>query len=240
MLKKMGWRVEIVPFFFRIVHPQSFLKQIVFLRQQPHLRSAIEILRWTGLGYVGLKTLTSLSAIPRTLRIITGRTWCSKVEDFGGWADVIWNSASPRYEFISIRTSAALNVLYPSENTQFIRLMMGNAKGPLGWAVVMATQMKGHKQFGDMKVGSLVDALALPGYEKVVIDHAVRTLEEQRVDLIVSNQCSSAWKRAMQLAGLFRGPSNFAIACSKKLAADIRSLESCHFTRGDGDGPVNL
>jgi hypothetical protein len=104
----------------------------------------------------------------------------------------------------------------------------------------MTTQMNAHKQFGDMKVGSLVDGLALPGNEGLVVDHAVRALEERGVDLMVSNQSHAAWKRALRLAGFAQGPSNFAFACSQQLAMDIESLESCHINRGDGDGPINL
>ena len=33
----------------------------------------------------------------------------------------------------------------------------------VGWAVVLYVPMQGHNYFGNMRVGSLIDCLALPG-----------------------------------------------------------------------------
>ncbi|QRM27264.1 hypothetical protein [Microvirga sp. VF16] len=240
MLRKMGWRVDLVPFFFHIVHPQAFLKGIVFLRQYPKYRAALDLLRLTGVGYISLKAWMSLSAIVCSVRIAARRTSSSKALEFGEWADTIFRKASPIYEFIGVRDRAALAQLYPVSDSRFIRVLVENKQGPVGWAVVLATQMQGHKQFGDMKVGSLVDVLTIPGYEGDVVDHAIRTLKRHNVDLIVSNQSSSEWQRALRGAGFIQGPSNFAIACSKQLASEITDFGSCHFNRGDGDGPIHL
>jgi hypothetical protein len=240
LLSRARWRVELVPFFFRVIHPQRFLKEIAFLRHNPKLRVALDVLHWTGAGYASLKPWSWAGTTACELRIRASRTRLQVVTCFGRWADVIWEAASPIYDFIGGRDRRALEILYPAHDPRFVRIVVERARQPLGWAVVMATQLSGHKHFGDMKVGTLVDGLALPGHEGLVVDHAVRTLEKCGVDLMVSNQSHAAWKRGLRLAGFAQGPSNFAFACSTPLAVDIKSLESCHINRGDGDGPINL
>ena len=48
----------------------------------------------------------------------------------------------------------------------------------------------------------------------------------------------------MTTAGFLSGPSNFHFAASKPLAAMLRvrgvGLDDMLWTRGDGDGPINL
>jgi hypothetical protein len=240
LLSRAGWKVELVPFFFRVIHPQRFLKEIAFLRHNPTLHITLDVLHWTGTGYASLKPWSWAGKIACELRIRASRTRHQVVTCFGRWADVIWEAASPIYDFIGGRDRRALEILYPAHDPRFVRIVVERNGQPLGWAAVMATQMSEHKHFGDMKVGSLVDGLALPGHEGLVVDHAVRALEKCGVDLMVSNQSHAAWKRALRLAGFAQGPSNFAFACSQPLAMEIKSLESCHINRGDGDGPINL
>ena len=73
---------------------------------------------------------------------------------------------------------------------------------------------------------------------------ATRFLEKQGVDLIVSNQTHKTWLAGLKAAGFLSGPSNFALALSRDLAACVAPWESrhedFHFNRGDGDGPINL
>ena len=73
---------------------------------------------------------------------------------------------------------------------------------------------------------------------------ATRFLQQRGVDLIVSNQSHAAWRRAFRKSGYLRGPSNFNFASSKPLSGLLQSAgvqqEDMHWTRGDGDGPMNL
>jgi hypothetical protein len=114
----------------------------------------------------------------------------------------------------------------------------------LGWTVVLDTQMSGHKHFGNMRVGSIVDCLSHAEDAAEVVRCSSLFLEQRGVDLIVSNQASSVWGQALLAAGYLRGPSNFILALSPMLAARLKPLEgsrtSIHMTRGDGDGPINL
>ena len=55
------------------------------------------------------------------------------------------------------RDAATLDQLYPPSDPRFLRV---RAVG--GWAVLLDTRMQDHKQFGDMRVGTIVDCLAPP------------------------------------------------------------------------------
>ena len=109
---------------------------------------------------------------------------------------------------------------------------------------MLDTQMSGHKQFGSMRVGSIVDCLASPADAAAVIRAATRFLETRGVDIIISNQSSSAWCKALAANGYLTGPSNFILALSPKLAESLTPLPehkpAIHMNRGDGDGPINL
>jgi hypothetical protein len=108
--------------------------------------------------------------------------------------------------------------------------------------VLLDTQMRGHLQFGDMRVGSIVDCLAAPEQAGAVMRAAAGVLEERGVDLMVSNQLHRAWSDALQQAGFRKGPSNFLLALSPALAECVNGAgdDGFHFNRGDGDGPIHL
>jgi hypothetical protein len=109
---------------------------------------------------------------------------------------------------------------------------------------MLDTQMSGHRQFGDMRVGSIVDCLALPEHASYVVKAATRILQDRGVSLIVSNQASAAWCKALARSGFLRGPSNFILGISQDLAKRLPCLEEAksrvHMNRGNGDGPINL
>jgi hypothetical protein len=162
------------------------------------------------------------------------------VPEFGEWADEIWNSAKSTYEFIGARDAATLNILYPSKSDRYKRLVVSARNRIIGWALMLDTKLKDHKQFANMRVGTIVDVLSLPGEEGAIIAQASLFLERQGVDLIVTNQSYTRWKVALKRCGFLVGPSNYGFAASPDLAREFSSLEQCHLTRGDGDGPINL
>ena len=79
--------------------------------------------------------------------------------------------------------------------------------------------MQDHKQFGDMRVGTIVDCLAPPADAPAVMRAAAALLEARGVDLIISNQLHAAWSNALVHAGFLRGPSNYLLALSPAFAA---------------------
>ena len=94
--------------------------------------------------------------------------------------------------------------------------------------------MENHNYFGNMRVGSLIDCLALPGHESKVTGAAMQFLKRSGADIVVTNLSHQAWRPALETAGFYQGPSNFIFAASKKVAALLdpfeRHKENVHMT----------
>jgi hypothetical protein len=205
--------------------PAAFLRNIQPLRNSPARRVAMDMAADTGLGWLGL----------RLLQRPLGRGAAAEVmSSFTPWADSAWTGGSTAYDAIAARDAATLDEFY--RDAAVIRLKVDAA----GWAVVLDTQMRGDKYFGDMRLGTIADCLAAPGDAPAVIRSATRFLEKRGVDLIVSNQLHAAWVAALRNAGFRQGPSNFVFAASKALAELIPQGAEVHMNRGDGDGPIHL
>ena len=93
----------------------------------------------------------------------------SEESGFGTWADEIWEAAKSDYSLIAVRDATILNILYPASDPRWIRLKVTFEGNVVGWAVLLNVPMQDHNYFGNMRVGSLVDCLALPGMEEKVI-----------------------------------------------------------------------
>jgi hypothetical protein len=164
--------------------------------------------------------------------------------EFSAWADELWWRCRDRYSMIAVRDSSVLNVLYPAAEARFIRLKVLDGRRVAGWAVLLDSVMSNDKYFGNMRVGSIVDCLALPEDASKVVGAAVRVLEKRSVDLLLSNQSHPAWGRGLKMAGFLEGPSNFLLITSQQLTRlldeDDPSGVGIHLNRGDGDGPIHL
>ncbi|WP_243318754.1 hypothetical protein [Geothrix paludis] len=239
-LLSAGWQTTPVPFWFRVVHPNAFLRNITILRNTRLRRTVFDVLRFSGLGWLGIKTLFGLRRSHRPSADVSYEI----VPEFSEWTDAIWDSCKNDYSLIAVRDHQILNALYPATNPRFIRLKVMRDRQTVGWAVLLNTQMSGHKQFGDMRVGTLVDCLAKPADARDVVACSRKVLEDGGSDLVISNQASQAWCLALRTAGFMEGPSNFPFFMSPKLAALLQPLEESaagfHLNRGDGDGPVHL
>lgn len=240
MLKAMRWQIERVPFFFRVLHPNAFLRNAVPLRRSTAGRLACSLLASTGLGWLAVKGLQlggRRRRLPRSIDV-------EEVAEFSPWVDEVWDRCKDHYALAAVRDCRVLRTLYPAGDPRFIRLKITRDGSAAGWAVVMATAMADHNYFKDMKVGTVVDCLAAPDDATSVAASAMNVLESQGVDLIVSNQSHAAWCNALRQCGCLNGPSNYLFAASPHLAKIIGPLESnlssFHFNRGDGDGPINL
>jgi hypothetical protein len=145
---------------------------------------------------------------------------------------------------IGMRDAAILNILFPASEPRWRRLRMTADGRTIGWTVVLDVPMQGHNHFGDMRVGSLIDCLALPGMESRVATTAVEYLRALGCDVVVANMSHHRWRAAMSAAGMIEGPSNYIFAASKPVAAMLQPFDqkvhSIHMTRGDGAGAENL
>jgi hypothetical protein len=238
LLASMKWRMRQVPFFFKVLKPSRFFANITYLRRTQGNRILLNMARYTGIGWAGIRIAQ--------FRPGARNSWdeIENCDSFGPWADKVWNMCKDKYSFVAVRNSDTLNTLYPPSDPRFLRLLVSRGGEHVGWAVMLDTQMSGHKHFGNMRVGSIVDCLAEPEMAGRVVGYATSFLEQRGVDLIVSNQANSAWGKAFLAAGYLIGPSNFILALSPMLVTRLQPMEAArdhiHMNRGDGDGPIHL
>ena len=240
MLQAARWGLAPVPFYFRVVRPAAFLRNLAPLRRTWARRTLADMAAAIGLGWLAVKSYQ----VVRPAMRVPKSTVCEKVKEFGAWSDELWAACKDRYRLIAVRDSTVLQALYPADDKRFIRIRVTRDGKIVGWAVLLATQMQGHRHFGGMKVGTLVDCLSEPDNAAAVVACARDVLEAERVDLIVTNQSHAAWCRALTACGFIEGPTNFLFAASPKLSAAFRPFDQCrgsfHVNRGDGDGPIHL
>jgi hypothetical protein len=217
------------------------LRQIVYLRGTPQRRLALDALAYSGVGWLGVHAYQVFKAWP-TAR---DKDWtAAPVDAFGSWADDLWQVAHPQYKMIALRDRTILNILYPASDPRWIRLAVRTGSEVIGWATVLNVPMQGHNFFGDMRVGSIIDCLAVPGAEGKVAQAALAHLARGGADVVVTNLSHRAWQQALSSTGFLSGPSNFIFAASKPVSQMLGSFDAnkdlVHMTRGDGGGPQNL
>lgn len=239
LLTGLGWSLCGVPYYFKVNRPGRFLREIRVFRKTKARRLIVNIAARTGIGGLALRALQSAreTRAPRDER-------AEIVGGFSGWADDLWNACKGRYAMIAVRDSETLNILYPASSKRFLCYKVTRGSTVLGWAVLLDTQMHDDRRFGNLRVGSIVDCLALPEHALEVVRAATHVLEARGVDLIITNQSHAAWGAALRRAGFFQRPSTFLFAASRELTKLIdpfpTKLAHIHLTRGDGEGPVNL
>ncbi len=240
LLKAAGWQLFSVPFYFQIIRPFPFFRNIDYLRKSVIRRLACDFLAYSGLGWLSVATVRVLH--PRRIAL-NDSVQAEVVEDFGPWADDVWEAGKAHYGLCSLRDAATLRKMYPPGVPNCVRLKISAQGRPIGWSVLLTTALAGHAYFGHMRLGSIVDCFAGPDDAAYVIDRS-RAYLRRGADLIVSNQSHRLWRTAFQLCGFVSGPSNFLFASSKALteamARKCVSAADVHVNRGDGDGPINL
>ena len=241
MLKALGWRLELVPFAFHVHRPAKFLTNVGALNANSARRTISRVAAWTGLGGLGVSAVQAGRA-RKPQPSVDAEVFSAFSGPGSEWIDGLWNAARQAYAMIGARDRSTLSVLYPEHDARFHRLRVRRGAEPVGWAVVLDTQKKGDRHFGDLRLGSIIDAMARPDDASAVVWAARRFLKARGVDLVISNQSHHAWVSALRSAGFLTGPSNFAFAASKALVADlgVSTVQDVYVNRGDGDGPIHL
>lgn len=225
LLKSLGWRVQDTPFLFRIGNGARFLRNIGPVRNRPWMRTMAEVAAATR--------LSGLIHFAQWRPAQSPRLKPQPVTSWNGWADAIWSAVTETLSFAAVRNSATLDSIYPSDSrcSRF-------ALGEHAWVVLQVTDMENSHYFGSMRVGTIVDILARPGWEHAAASAAAKLLIDFGVDLLLTNQMHPKWIEAFRSVGFWNGPSNYVFAESRRLA-EINTHNS-HLTRGDGDGRYHL
>ena len=242
LLKGMNWNLQIIPFFFKVYHPRAFLNNIRYLKKTKLKSFIIMLIANSGLGWLCLKFVFLVDSLFHIRFKKEPYIVAKAIEIFDQDLDFVWENAKQYNSFIAVRNCNYLKTLYSDK--KFIKLKFFHDNKFVGWSICLCTNLNNHKQFGHMRLGSIVDCLSLKGYERSIISKTSEMLKKKEVDLIVSNQSHIFWKNAFKMNSFIEGPSNFIFASSRelsnKLVENIKLKDCMHITRGDGDGPINL
>lgn len=236
LLKAAGWSLVDIPFLYRVHRASSFLRELRPLRSSLPKRFAADLARWTGMGAIAIRIKQRSRVKPNsTIRLQT--SW-------GDWADDLWLRAREKCSFAVERDRKSLEWMYPPSDPRTRIFLVEQGRKPVGWAACFDTRMRSNRYFGNMRVGSILDAVALEGHEAETAALADAQLGIAGCDLVLVNHSHTDWVKGFELAGFSRGPSNYLLGMSKRLTDAVRSspagTERMHITRGDGDGRVHL
>jgi hypothetical protein len=243
MLQKLGWVMHDTPFCLKVLKPYRFLRLNKYLRDLAKKRAALDLLAFTGAGSIGLRALHAGLRLKSRKRF---RARAELVPRFEAWADAIWERCKGSYSALAVRDSDTMNTLLPGHGwPPGLRLRIRTRDGAdLGWAIVMDTQMRDDVRFGDLRVGSIVDTLALPEHAGEVVAAATRWLAARGVDLIVSNQAHPRWIQGFADNGYVVLPARRLFAVSPELKKALEPFDQSalglHMTNMDGHGPMML
>jgi len=233
MLQALGWTILETPFYFLVLNPRSFLRNIGPLRSTAARRMAADALAFTGLGSVALHVAQAMARRGR-------HDDAQPIQEFGDWTDDIWRKTAPEYSFSAVRTADYLRFIYPEQGSPYYGVRLASA----GWVEMLDCQPHDRSYFGEMRVAALVDGVGPAVVVPSLVDCAVEAALARHADIVISNQMHRDWGAALRRAGFWRGPSNYLLAISKELRKALEPMEDAishiHFNRGDGDGRVNL
>lgn len=231
---RQGWEADSRPALLYVVNKGAFLRRTAALRKNPKLALALDISTSFGIAQIGLAAVQTRLPWPRAV--------ASEEPQFGTWADEVWEAAKGSYRLLAVRDAKTLNRVMPAgEWPNAIPLKVTLGGRVVGWAAVRDHQMVGDPQFGDLRSGSIVDALAVPGMERAVIAAATRFLASQGVDFVGAVFSHANWIGACQNTGFIALKGRRGVGFSPELVKVGGGfgplLEGTHFTLMDADGP---
>jgi hypothetical protein len=238
LLRGAGWIVRPVPFLFRVFSPARFARELALFQRGP-LHPIARAAASTGAAALGLAALQvrSLTASRRGCTI-------EKVDAWGAWADEIWEGFRSTCSACVARDRKTLTALYPLEDGRIAGHLVRRNGRAVAWCATMSTPMRGHKYFGNLRVGTILDCAALPEGLSPAIALSTSMLAREGADLVVTNQSHARIVKAFRQSGFLSARSNYILAMSKGLSEAVASqtdgASRLHFTRGDSDGRIHL
>jgi hypothetical protein len=238
LLRAAGWTLRPVPFFFRVYHARNFLREMRPLRQNRFRRMVARVAALSGVGRMGIRLLQARPAAG-ALRGVS----VDPVGSWGPWADEFWERYRTDCSFAVVRDRSTLDLLYPLAADRLTVALIRQGAAPRGWAAWLNTPMQNDQYFGNLRVATILDCVAVPGFAELCARAVASHLEQSGADVAIANHSHFLWTLAFRKAGFLRSPSNYLLATSKPLSAAILAgggEQRIHLTRGDGDGRIHL
>jgi hypothetical protein len=238
MLKAAGFTLSRTPFYFSVIRPGRFLREIGPLRRGPR-RIAAQIASRLGIGAVaaGLWNLAHRPAMPRGYTLEAVASWPEAV-------DAIWERLRGGIAFATVRDRAALGDLYPQSQPRLLRWLLRYRGEEVGWSAGLLTPMEHNGYFGNLRVGTILDGLAPPEHLEALIALSRRALADLGAELVLTNQTLPEWPERLRGLGFLAASSNYLLAISRPISAALKEAGGpaarIHVNRGDGEGRLNL
>ena len=242
LLRANRWSVLRTPLCLKVIRPYRFLRLNRMLRNSTSRKWILDGLAFSGLGWIGLKSLSSMRTIAHRHPLLAD---CEIVETFCDWTDELWLSSRESYNVSAVRDREALNLLMPKDGwPPVIRLKITFGSQVIGTAAVLDTPMQDDRRFGCLRVGTIVDNFGLLVHSPRIVAVATNLLEQRGVDLIVSYQTHPQWLEAFRANGFQVLKDRRVLALSTSLERQWGHAESLlrdlHMNTIDGDGPLGL
>jgi hypothetical protein len=235
LLRSGRFCLEPVPFYFKITRPARFLTQSKVVHPW-----AAGLAAWSGAAWAASRA-ADLALVRERSRMRGVRV--EAVNEFGGWADGLWDEVRHRYACARVRDSHMLNAVYRPDGP-YERIQVWDGARLTGWAVLLDLQLREHPKFGNARSGQIVDCFGQPEDAPMIMKAACRFLTERGVDFIRSHQSHPAWGEALGGAGFLRGRSYFIFTASAAFRNRLNQVDphrlGLHVNRGDGDSPFFL
>jgi hypothetical protein len=219
--KALLWRLQPVPFFFRVLHGRRFL------------RHARPLQRRRGLGLLARVGASVPFAADLAFEGLHGmRTRTGPMRAVG--AAMEWSDIRTRYGFAVERTPNLLDALYPRGDLRFHRVAVFGGLG-----ILAIREFHQDKYFGDLRVLTLAEMLVQSGAEQPLLAAVLEFARGRGADLLVTNQSAPELCMALRAAGWLQHASNYIVSLAPALASVVEE-RPVYVTRGDGDGLLNL
>ena len=241
MLRKMKWGLRGIPFVFNIIHPFAFLRRNRYLRTSPARRFALDILAFTGAGFISIKLMQMFNKF--RYRAQRASLTTEVVSEFGPLADSLWEQNKDAYNCLAVRDREMMNTLMPQEGWPGgTRLKLTSSTGEVvGWAIVHDKKLTDDARFGSMHVGLITDFFGAPDDAASIMAATHAYLVSQKVDMIFANISHPAWIKGLQSNGytVLADRRIFALSPQLDEALSPKSTiaQGLHLTNMDGHGP---
>lgn len=191
--------------------------------------------------YSGIATVTSLALRAYEFALWRSRLEVAEVDEFGNWADEMWEVARSEYKVLTRRDAAALNRLYRPGDRRIKRLRIGRKGTNIGWLLLATRKFHNDQLLGSLRTCVLIDALCRPDDAVHIMRAGLRQAVADGADICLAWWSHLAWQRAAMRSGFFGIRSGLTLyvppTVQPQLLSPALPIESCHFSRGDCDGP---
>ncbi|UTW55885.1 hypothetical protein [Kordiimonas sp. SCSIO 12610] len=239
LIDRMQWPNRYLPFHLYVVKPFNFLTKANILRNSKIKALVCDFAAYSGVGALAIKLWQKIrhkNTNARSVDVIA-------VDTFDDWATTLWHAAKHQYQFTGVRDKEHLNLFHFSGDWPNSKILRVKKEGhDLGWVAVKFTQFEDDHRFGAMRVATLVDMVALPEKEHLIMQVVLSHLKKLGdVDLVCTCLSNGTWQHSVKNCGYTLVPNRRCFALAPALAAQIDDFDDfisqTHLTLIDSDGP---